>query len=104
MSFSHIFHNITKNRFSVPYTPFYKRYPFAGHASIKSADDRGCVDFELGIFYNRVPKAANSTVVSTLVNKKLGVEVESPKAKKLFRSPSTLSMEEVVDFDRLFKL
>ncbi|MFD2165819.1 sulfotransferase family protein [Thalassotalea euphylliae] len=103
MLLSKAIHNITKNRFVVPYTPFYRHYPFQGRPSIKSADDRGCVDFELGIFYNRVPKAANSTIVSNLVNTKLGHEIDSPQAKKIFRSPSTLSKYELEQFEGLFK-
>lgn len=103
MSLSQALNKIVLNKFTVPHCPFYKKYPFQGQASIKSADDRGCVDFELGIFYNRVPKAANSTIVSNLVQTKLGHEIESPQAKKIFRSPSTLSNAEMEKFDDLFK-
>lgn len=103
MFYNKTLHNILRNRYVVPHTPFYKRYPFHGSASVKSADDRGCIDFDLGIFYNRTPKAANSTIVSSLVQAKLGTEIASPQAKKVFRSPSTLSNSEVKALDGLFK-
>ncbi|MEW6997527.1 sulfotransferase family protein [Colwelliaceae bacterium BS250] len=96
-------HNIIRNRYTVPYTPFYKKYPFQSNVSIKSADDRGCIDFDLGIFCNRVPKAANSTIVSNLVQLKLGKEINTIKSKKIFRTPSQLTTNELNKFDSLFK-
>lgn len=91
------------NGLTVPFRPFYRRYPFSSPASIRSADDRGCVDLELGFFYNRVPKAANSTVMTNLARLKHGEDVASRTAKRMFTSPARLSAAEVVRFEDLFK-
>lgn len=87
----------------MPYRPFYKKYPFQGLSSIKSTDDRGCIDFDLGFFCNRVPKAANSTIVTNLVELKLGNKINSKQSKKIFRTPASLSKQEVQRFEQLFK-
>lgn len=83
--------------------PFYRSYPFAHRTSIRSADDRGCIDFDLGVFCNRIPKAANSSVISGLASLKCGEHVPSKPAKALFRAPSSLSRSELDAFDALFK-
>lgn len=91
------------NRLTVPLRPFYRKYPFTSPASIRSADDRGCVDLELGFFYNRVPKAANSTVMTNLARLKHGEDIASRAAKRMFTSPARLNAAEVARFDALFK-
>ncbi len=91
-----------RNRITIPFTPFYRQYPFKGSVSISSADSRGCVDLELGFFCNRIPKAANSTVVTTLARIKCGQGIPSKEAKKLFRTPSQLSGREVEKIPSLF--
>lgn len=96
-------HHLRWNRLTLPYAPFYQQYPFSGPVSIASADRRGCVDLELGVFYNRVPKAANSTVMVNLAQRKLGRDVASKAAKKIFRTPSSLSRSEMVRFPSLYK-
>lgn len=93
---------ILRNRLTIPFTPFYRRYPYKGGISINSADDRGCVDMELGFFYNRIPKAANSTVVTNLALLRFGREIPSRTAKKMFRTPSALQADEVSRFSSLF--
>jgi hypothetical protein len=90
-------------RWSSPLFPFYQRYPFRHATSIRSADDRGCIDFELGVFCNRIPKAANSSVISGLASLKRGTHVPSKPAKAMFRSPSSLSRTELDAFEALFK-
>lgn len=94
---------LLRNRLTMRYLPFYRRYPFSSPVSIASADKRGCVDLELGIFYNRVPKAANSSVVVNLAQQKLEYEIESRPAKRIFRRPSSLSREEMAGFDSLYR-
>lgn len=94
---------LLRNRLTMRYLPFYRRYPFSSPVSIASADKRGCVDLELGIFYNRIPKAANSSVVVNLAQQKLGHEIESRPAKRIFRRPSSLSREEMAGFDSLYR-
>lgn len=94
---------ILRNRWTIPHTAFYKKYPFGSKASIQSADARGCVDLEMGFFCNRVPKAANSTVVSSLATLKLGRTTGSKEAKRLFRNPSELTANELARFEQLYK-
>lgn len=96
-------HRLLRNRLTMSHLPFYRRYPFSSPVSIASADKRGCVDLGLGVFYNRVPKAANSSVVVNLAQQKLGHEIESKPAKRIFRRPSSLSREEMAGFDSLYR-
>lgn len=91
------------NPLTLPRRPFYRRYPFRSAASIRSANDRGMVDFESGFFYNRVPKAANSTVVTQLTRIRFGQDVPSKQAKRLFQTPGHLAKEDIDRFDTLFK-
>lgn len=97
------FNKIFRNRLTIPFTPFYRQYPYTGRVSFNSADSRGCVDMELGFFYNRIPKAANSTVVTNLARLKFGKEIPSKTAKKMFQTPSALHKREVARFNGLFK-
>lgn len=97
------FDKVLLNGLTLPWRPFYRRYPFRSPASIRSADDRGMVDMELGFFCNRVPKAANSTVVTNLARLKFGRDVDSPDAKKMFATPARLNRAEVERFASLFK-
>ncbi len=90
-------------RWSSVLFPFYRRYPFRHPTSIRSANDRGCIDFTLGVFCNRIPKAANSSVISGLASLKTGEHVPSKPAKEMFRPPSSLSQTELDDFESLFK-
>lgn len=83
--------------------PFYRRFRFDSPVSIRSADARGCVDQELGIFYNRIPKAANSTVVINLAAEQSGRDIGARAAKKLFATPAELSRAEVAAFDSLLR-
>lgn len=91
------------NRFTLPYRPFYRRFPFRSLASIRSANDRGLVDLDLGIFFNRMPKAANSTVVISIARLKYGDHIPSRTAKNLFITPAKLSYAQMNQFDSLFK-
>ena len=58
---------------------------------------------QMGFFCNRIPKAANSTVTTTLARLKMGHDVPSKQAKKIFLSPAQLSGAEVARLDQLFK-
>ena len=93
----------SKNHLFPSIQPFYRRYPFNSKMSLRSADSRGCVDLDLGFFYSRVPKAANSTVVSTLASLKTESPLDPKEAKLLFTRPSDLTASEVEDFNDLFK-
>lgn len=99
----HSLYRLLNNRLTIPHKPFYRAYPYRNGVSINSADSRGCVDLELGFFCNRIPKAANSTVTASLARYKLGHEVPSRKAKKLFLHPSQLSSSQVQMLDQWFR-
>ena len=93
---------LIRNRHTIPWTPFYRRYPYRNGVSISSADDRGFVDFELGIFCNRIPKAANSSVIVNLAYRRFGREIPSKEAKRLFRTPSQLKRSELDSLSSLY--
>ncbi len=97
------FDKVFLNGLTIPLRPFYRRYPFRSQASIRSADDRGMIDMELGFFCNRIPKAANSTVVTNLARLKFGRDISSPDAKKMFATPARLNRHEVDRLPSLFK-
>jgi hypothetical protein len=46
--------------------PFYRRHPCEGPLGLFTVDLRGAFSPEDGFFFNRIPKAANSTVMATL--------------------------------------
>lgn len=47
-------------------SPFYREFPYRGNLIFIRADARGAISEDDSFFYNRVPKAANSTVLTTL--------------------------------------
>lgn len=87
----------------IPFSPFYRHHPYCGGVAIDSADARGCVDYQLGFFYNRIPKAANSTIVTTLARLRFNRDIPSKEAKKLFLSPALLNKNEVQKFKKLYR-
>ena len=94
---------LLRNRITIPWTPFYRRYPYRNGVSINSADDRGLVDFGLGVFCNRIPKSANSSVVANLAYQKYGERMLDREAKKRFMTPSQLSKAQLEQLPSLFK-
>ena len=103
--FGRIAHGRQGRDSNIASTPFYRQHPFRGQARLKSADRRGVVDFDLGFFYNRVPKAANTTIMSNLAKWKTG---GAPPAATDLRSlfpmtPARLTEEQVERFGQLFK-
>ena len=97
------FYNLIRNPLTIPFTPFYRRYPYRNGIALDSADARGCVDLECGFFYNRIPKAANSTIVENLAILSFGNNMPSKDAKKQFRTPSQLSAQEVAQIAHIFR-
>lgn len=87
--------------------PFYLIYKPKSGLSLKMVDSRGLIDYELGIFFNRVPKAGNSSVVSNLYALKYGHSIKSAdelkKAKASFLRPSDLSEHQALSFVCLYK-
>lgn len=81
-------------------TPFYHAHPYRGPISLASLDSRVAIDFELGFLYNRVLKAANTTIIATLASLK-GKTDGNPK--DLFRTPSDLNENEAQQIPSLFE-
>lgn len=84
--------------------PIYQKYNYYNSRN----NGRGLIDFQLGVFYNRIPKAGNSTVVGNLYmlknNKEITPTIENIRyAKKSFLIPSQLKYNEVSCFSDLFK-
>jgi len=85
--------------------PFYQIYQYKGNLP-KVPDGQGLIDFDLGIFYNRIPKAGNTTIVSNIYSLKYSENVSVvnlSKSKKMFTKPSQLSDKQLSMFDNLFK-
>lgn len=64
-SFQHFFDQSHRSATSF-ISPFYRAYPYTGHLPFPRADARGAVSADDKFFYNRVPKVANSTILTTL--------------------------------------
>ncbi|MGM0648711.1 MAG: sulfotransferase family 2 domain-containing protein [Bacteroidota bacterium] len=97
-----VLHKIIYNRLTIPLTPFYQKYPYHNGISINSADSRGCISKQLGFFCNRIPKAANSTIVENLALWSFGHEIPSKKAKLQFTTPSQLTQDEVNELQEMY--
>lgn len=83
--------------------PFYRTYPYRSPVPLSKADARGAIDHGLQVFYNRVPKAANSTIVHMLDLVRSGGSAEEGKAKGRFTRPSELSSAQIASLDGYFK-
>jgi len=82
---------------------FYRRYPYRGQLPLGNADARGLVDFELGIFFNRIRKAGNTTIVTNLAALKFNETRSGTDAKAAFLSPGRLDEKAVNHFEALYK-
>ena len=82
---------------------FYRRYPYHGQLPLGSADSRGLVDVELGIFFNRIRKAGNTTIVTNLAALKFNETRSGADAKAAFLSPGQLDDQGVNHFGALYK-
>lgn len=84
-------------------SPFYRRFPVENGEMLLSIDQRIAVSREKGFIYFRIPKAANSTVVSALHEGATAEGYVSRDAKHSFARASTLSRDEVANLrDRFF--
>ncbi|MCX7890600.1 MAG: sulfotransferase family protein [Rhodobacteraceae bacterium] len=79
--------------------PFYRRFPHSGTVSITSLDPRGVALPDRRVFYSRIPKAANSTVMAALQRLAAG-QADPLRAKSRFPRPSRLSAATVAELDR----
>lgn len=83
--------------------PFYRRYPFRSPLSLRKADARGVIHPDLVFFYNRVPKAANTTIVQTLVGACDLGERSREELHAFFLKPSQLSAEQTEQLNQAFR-
>lgn len=82
--------------------PFYRRFPYKGPVEFFKVDARGAYSPLEPFFYNRVPKAANTTIAFTLAQhsqfRRMGARKDSIKG--YFLRPSYLSRRDVDRLDR----
>ena len=83
--------------------PFYRAYPYRHALAIADCDARGAADPSLRVFFNRIPKAANSAITAQLAALRLGHEVASRQAKRTFLRPSELTDRQVAELPSYFK-
>jgi len=80
--------------------PFYRRHPYGGPLGLFTVDMRGAYSPEDGFFFNRVPKAANSTIMATLGDYSGYSKRFSRGGKKSrFLRPARMSAAEVARMD-----
>lgn len=82
-------------RWRVARSPFFRRYPVAGNETMLAIDQRIAVSRQKGFIYFRVPKAANSTVVTLLYEGAGADGYVSKEAKRSFARASALKSDEV---------
>lgn len=84
--------------------PFYRRYGYRSPLYIGSMNHRGIVDPDLKLFFNRVPKCGNSSIVKAL-GKHYGRSTEDVEGlKDTFLTPADLSRQQVDRFDEFYKI
>lgn len=82
--------------------PFYRRFPYDGPVPITRLDPRGAAIPTSGVFYSRIPKAANSTISRILADQS-GYSrrfVTSKNPKDRFLRPSHLNRAEVAALEK----
>lgn len=87
----------------MPLKPFYAQYPYRGSLPIAWVDKRGLVDSDYKLFFNRVPKAGNSSIVANIYQLKHGSVGISASMKRQFRTPSSLNPADLKHFKDYFK-
>lgn len=85
--------------------PFYRRFPYEGPLGLFKVDPRGAYSPLDGFFFNRIPKAANSTVMAVLAGRaRYRKPFAGTGAKQAFLRPSRLTPRQVTDLaERAFK-
>jgi hypothetical protein len=90
------------DKWRVPRSPFFHRYPVADPEMILDINQRTVVDRQRGFIYFRSPKAANSTVMLNLAGGELRGKMRD--LKRLYPRVSTLSRREVTSLASRFFL
>lgn len=75
--------------------PFYRRYPCESPVSIFHLDMRGAYSPQEPVFYNRIPKAANSTVMTVLAQHSTFSRAGATRAKSRMLRPSRMTAAQV---------
>jgi hypothetical protein len=83
--------------------PFYRTYRLGTSVDLVSVDQRGAFSSQHRFFYNRVPKVANSTIVHYLVERLGEARSKSSSYKKVMKTPSAMSRDEVAQLQGCFK-
>ncbi len=91
-------------RWRVSRAPFYRRYPIADAEVMLAIDQRIAVNRDKAFIYFRIPKAANSTVVTMLYANADTEGYVSKEAKRSFDRASSLSRDEVAELTGRFFL
>lgn len=86
-------------------SPFFKAFPYLLPVYIGSANHRGVVSVSGRFFFNRVPKAANSSIVNALASgpANLNKTARIEQIKDDLTKPSQLSKAQVSDFRDFYK-
>lgn len=85
--------------------PFYIRHPYRGPLWLTEVDTRGAISVADGFFFNRVPKAANSTIIDALARSsaaRSGQDTGRRDAKWYFQRPLFASRATVRRLEREF--
>ncbi len=88
--------------------PFYQLHPYGGRMPLRGVDHACVVDREHAIFFHRIPKNANSSLVTSISQLMEDSELSTAiadkrKLKRLQICPSELSEEEAKAVDGYFK-
>lgn len=75
--------------------PFYRQFPHHGPVSIFTMDIRGAYSPQEQLFYNRIPKAANSTVMTVLAQHSGFSRAGATRAKSRMLRPSRMTAAQV---------
>ena len=94
---------LRRNTLFLSSQPFYRRYPPPSGTRLSWIDARGAVDFEVGFFFSRVPKSANSFVMQELFKFRSTEQEASAMVKKQYVKPSELRAGQLDALDGLFK-
>jgi Sulfotransferase family len=89
-------------------SPFFRLHRYAGPLSYKSVDAYSAVDPQLRIFFHRIPKSANSSVVASITQLRQGKSLPSGQdfkreVRQMLVRPSALSEAEAANAADLFK-
>lgn len=94
---------IRRNTAYLSSRPFYRKYPKQSRTRLSWIDARGAADFEVGAFFSRVPKSANSFVLLELFKLRSTEELIQQVVKKQYVKPSDMTPAQVEDLERVFK-